>query len=337
MQTLRKSRLLIQFARALATSVKMTAVVSVAVPQTISIAYASKYDLSKPYVSRALDAVLIPIDHASRHRYQIPPKLRGVYVLAVSPHGVAARQGIRPGDVLATVRHQPISTPVDVDRLVWAALAVSATSFLFGVNRGTEVADVVEVNTNITVNNFNTNISVNNISQWTSVDNREEWTQIVDEYDDEMETGLNDTSYRGDDSQPGDASPDANATAPDADDQNSTDTDDDNTDDDAPDDSTDNNSSDDQDDSSDQNDDQDSTDGDDDQSSTDTDDDSTDDSTDDDSSNDQDDSSDQNDDADPTDGGDDDTSTDTDDNSSDDDASDDSTDDAAGSDDDDAN
>ncbi|MES0038600.1 PDZ domain-containing protein [Mesorhizobium sp. M0046] len=214
-----------QFARALATSVKMVAVVSVAVPQTINIAYASKYDLPKPYVSRALDAVLIPIDHASRHRYQIPPKLRGVYVLAVSPHGVAARQGIRPGDVLATVRHQPISTPTDVDRLVWAALAVSATNFLFGVNRGTEVADVVEVNTNITVNNFNTNVSINNISQWTSVDNREEWTQIVDQYDDEMETSLNDTSYREDDSQPGDSSPDANATSDADDDSNDNDAD----------------------------------------------------------------------------------------------------------------
>ncbi|MGX9117793.1 hypothetical protein ACWTU6_14065 [Mesorhizobium sp. BHbsci] len=151
MRTLRESRLIMQFARALATSVKMTAVVSMAVPQTINIAYANKYDLPTPYVSRALDAVLIPINHASRHRYQIPPKLRGVYVLAVAPHGVAAREGIRPGDVLATVRRQPISTPADVDRLVWAALAVSVTDFLFGVNRG---PDVVEVNTNITVNNF---------------------------------------------------------------------------------------------------------------------------------------------------------------------------------------
>ncbi|MER8700511.1 PDZ domain-containing protein [Mesorhizobium sp. M0768] len=331
MQTVRKSRLIMQLARALATSVKMTAVVSVAVPHTINVAYASKYDLPKPYVSRALNAVLIPINHASRHRYQIPPKLRGVYVLAVAPHGVAARQGIRPGDVLATVRHQPISTPRDVDRFVWAALAASATSFLFGVNRGTEVADVVEVNTNITVNNFNTNISVNNISQWTSVDNREEWTQIVDEYDEEMETGLNDTSYRGDESLPGDASPDANVSSPDADDDDtSTDTDDNN-----PADSTDDNSSD-QDDSSDQNDDENSTDGDDDKNSTDTDDDSTDDdasddSTDNNDSDDQDDSSDQNDDDDPSADGEDENSTDSNDDTSDD------SNDADGSDDDNAN
>ncbi|MER8790839.1 PDZ domain-containing protein [Mesorhizobium sp. M0983] len=326
MQTVRKSRLIMQFARALATSVKMTAVVSVAVPHTINVAHASKYDLPKPYVSRALNAVLIPINHASRHRYQIPPKLRGVYVLAVAPHGVAARQGIRPGDVLATVRHQPISTPTDVDRLVWAALTVSATSFLFGVNRGTEVADVVEVNTNITVNNFNTNISVNNISQWTSVDNHEEWTQIVDQYDDEMETSLEDTSYREDDSLPGDTSPDV--TPPDADD----DSDDNNadTDGDSSDDSTDGDSSNDQDDSSDQNDD----DGDDDNN---TDNDSSDDNTDDNNSGDQDDSTDQNEDEDSTAGDDDQDSTDTDDDSTNDDASDDSTGDADGSDDDDAN
>ena len=214
-----------QFARALATTVKMTAVVSTTVPQTINIAYANKFDLPAPYVSRALDAVLIPINHASRHRYQIPPKLRGVYVLAVSPRGVAAREGTRPGDVLATVRHRPISTPADVDRLVWAALAGSATNFLFGVNRGPEV---VEVNTNITVNNFNTNISINNISQWTSVDNRQEWTQVVDEYDDEMEANLDDTSYREDNSQPGDDRTDADASRPDADDDSSDDQDDSN-------------------------------------------------------------------------------------------------------------
>ncbi|WP_353021080.1 hypothetical protein [Mesorhizobium sp. M0800] len=39
MQTVRKSRLIMQLARALATSVKMTAVVSVAVPHTINVAY----------------------------------------------------------------------------------------------------------------------------------------------------------------------------------------------------------------------------------------------------------------------------------------------------------
>lgn len=243
---------MIQIARALATSVKIVAVVGITVPQTINVAYASKYDLTKPYVSRALDAVLIPIDHASRHRYQISPKLHGVYVLAVAPHGVAARQGIRPGDVLATVRHRPISTPADVDSLVWAALAVSATSFLFGVNRGTEVTDIVEVNTNITVNNFNTNISVNNISEWTSVDNHEEWTQIVDQYDDEMETSLSDTSYRDDDSQPGDDSSDADKASPDADDDGTDDSDNGTYDDDNTNDGPDDDGPDDQDDSGDQ-------------------------------------------------------------------------------------
>jgi hypothetical protein len=44
MQTLRNSRLIMQFAHALATTVKMTAVVSVIVPHTIDIAYADKHD-----------------------------------------------------------------------------------------------------------------------------------------------------------------------------------------------------------------------------------------------------------------------------------------------------
>lgn len=179
-------------ARVIATGTKAAVIAGVAVPHTATIAYA-KYDLPAPYVSRALGAVLIPINHASRHRYQIPPNLRGVYVLAVSPHGVAAKQGIRPGDVLATVRSQPILVPADVDRLVWGALAVSVTDFLFGVARG---PDVIQVNTNISVVNFNQSININNINNWTSVENQSEWTQIVNQYNTNISTSINENNYQ---------------------------------------------------------------------------------------------------------------------------------------------
>ncbi|EXL03631.1 hypothetical protein BG36_11555 [Aquamicrobium defluvii] len=162
-------------------------------------AFSASFDLPPPYVSRALGAVLIPINHASRHRYQIPPKLHGVYVLAVSPRGAAARQGIKPGDVLATVRDHPILVPADVDRLVWGALAVSVTDFLFGVARG---SDIVHVNTNITVNNFNQTINVNNINNWTSVETQNNWTQIVNQYNTNISTSVTDSSYRSDVSVP---------------------------------------------------------------------------------------------------------------------------------------
>ena len=162
-------------------------------------AFSASLDLPPPYVSRALGAVLIPINHASRHRYQIPPKLHGVYVLAVSPRGAAARQGIKPGDVLATVRDHPILVPADVDRLVWGALAVSVTDFLFGVARG---SDIVHVNTNITVNNFNQTININNINNWTSVETQNNWTQIVNQYNTNISTSITDNSYRSNVSPP---------------------------------------------------------------------------------------------------------------------------------------
>ncbi|UFS67171.1 PDZ domain-containing protein [Paracoccus denitrificans] len=165
-----------------------------AIPHTAP-AFAASLDLPPPYVSRALDAVLIPINHASRHRYQIPPKLHGVYVLAVSPGGAADLQGIKPGDVLATVRDHPILVPSDVDRLVWGALAVSVTDFMFGVSRG---ADIVQVNTNITVNNFNQNININNINTWNSVETQNNWTQIVNQYNTNISTSITDNSYRSD-------------------------------------------------------------------------------------------------------------------------------------------
>ncbi len=177
---------------------KLVLAAGLSIPHTAP-AYSASLDLPPPYVSRALGAVLIPINHASRHRYQIPPKLHGVYVLAVSPRGAAARQGIKPGDVLATVRDHPILVPADVDRLVWGALAVSVTDFLFGVARG---SDIVHVNTNITVNNFNQTINVNNINNWTSVENQNNWTQIVNQYNTNISTSITDNSYRSDVSVP---------------------------------------------------------------------------------------------------------------------------------------
>lgn len=189
------TKIAVLLTRVTATTARLAAVTGLTIPNTVTMAYA-KYDLPPPYVSKALGAVLVPINHETRHRYQIPPKLRGVYVLAVSPHGVAAKQGIRPGDVLATVRNRPIVAPIDVDRFVWAALAVSATSFLFGVNRGIEATDIVQINTNITVANFNTTINYNNISNWTSIDNRSDWTQIVNQYNTNINTSIVDNSYR---------------------------------------------------------------------------------------------------------------------------------------------
>jgi len=177
---------------------KLVLAAGITIPHTAP-AFSASLDLPPPYVSRALGAVLIPINHASRHRYQIPPKLHGVYVLAVSPRGAAARQGIKPGDVLATVRDHPILVPADVDRLVWGALAVSVTDFLFGVARG---SDIVHVNTNITVNNFNQTINVNNINNWTSVETQNNWTQIVNQYNTNISTSVTDSSYRSDVSVP---------------------------------------------------------------------------------------------------------------------------------------
>src|SRR5690606_38871799 len=186
-----RMRIVLAVARSLASVSKLAVIASLSIPPTVTVAY-SRYDLPRPYVSRALDAVLVPINNASRLRYNIPRSMHGVYVLAVDPHGIAAHQGIRPGDVLSTVRDHPIYLPADVDSLVWAALAVSVTDFLFGVSRG---GTIIDVNTNITVNNFNQTINVNNISNWTSIENEQDWTQFVDQYNTDISNSITDTSY----------------------------------------------------------------------------------------------------------------------------------------------
>ena len=57
--------------------------------------------LPPPYVSRALDAVLLPIDDQVRKAFMLSPKDTGVLVLSVEPNGVADKQNIMPGDVIA--------------------------------------------------------------------------------------------------------------------------------------------------------------------------------------------------------------------------------------------
>jgi len=60
--------------------------------------------LPKPFVSRAVDATLMELTPAVRSTFGISPSVRGVFVLSTDPTGIAAQNGILPGDVITDSR-----------------------------------------------------------------------------------------------------------------------------------------------------------------------------------------------------------------------------------------
>ena len=67
-------------------------------------------------------------------RHKLPAGTKGVLVAEVTPDGPAGRGGIRPGDALLAVNHQPVRSPEDVAGILKKAQAGKAV--LFRVRRG---------------------------------------------------------------------------------------------------------------------------------------------------------------------------------------------------------
>ena len=93
-------------------------------------------DLPKPFVSRALDATLLELTPATRATFAIKPGVQGVLVLSTEPHGIAAKNGILPGDVITDIRGRRVFQPIDVDTHVLYYLKLGDTAFQFAGNRG---------------------------------------------------------------------------------------------------------------------------------------------------------------------------------------------------------
>ncbi|MFM7348053.1 MAG: PDZ domain-containing protein [Erythrobacter sp.] len=106
------------------------------VPQAAAQGAKQASNLPKPYVSRAVDAALMELTPAVRSQFGIKPNVKGVLVISTQPGGIAAQNGIRPGDVITDIRGRRVDTPLDVDTHVLYWLKKGDTAFQFVGNRG---------------------------------------------------------------------------------------------------------------------------------------------------------------------------------------------------------
>lgn len=142
--------------------------------------------LPAPYVSRALDAVLLPIDGQVRRSFSLARDDRGVLVLATMPGGVADEYGILPGDVLELVGGRKISTPLELDEVVYYWILEGIFDIDFGIWRD---GGPVQVVGSITEESYWEVIEISTIETWSSWESFEEvysYEEYYAEYSEEV-------------------------------------------------------------------------------------------------------------------------------------------------------
>lgn len=128
-------------------------------------AMAANAALPSPYVSHALDAVLIPINADVRTAFSLDADQAGVLVLAVQPGGVAEANGIEPGDVIEIVKGHKISEPIQLDEVVYYWLTANDFDFVFD---GWRAGQIYSISSMITMESYLEVIDVTSIESWSS-------------------------------------------------------------------------------------------------------------------------------------------------------------------------
>lgn len=159
---------------------------SVAVAQTM---------LPPPYLSHALDALLLPVDDSVRATFGLAPDAMGVFVLATAPGGLAEGAGLAPGDVLDYVQGTEILSPADLDAIIWNWLQQGVTDYTFDGNRaGTALATT----TVITVEYWEETVDVTTISSWSSYSSESfSYEEYSAEYSEEISASYEEQSFEG--------------------------------------------------------------------------------------------------------------------------------------------
>lgn len=136
-----------------------------AVNSTVFAATPPAHGMPAPQISKALDALLLPINKAVAKKFKLAKGEHGVFVLSVKPGGVADKQGIKPGDVLSEVHGHKVHKPIDVDVAVRRDLKAGHSDIALGLLRNGAPVAVAAV---ITMESYNESISVSEVSSWES-------------------------------------------------------------------------------------------------------------------------------------------------------------------------
>lgn len=121
--------------------------------------------LPAPYVSHALDALLLPIDDSVRATFGLAAADTGVFILATAPGGLAEDAGLLPGDVISFVRSEEILSPADLDEIVWNWIQQGIFDFIFD---GTRAGAALATETVITLEIWESWVEITEVSSWSS-------------------------------------------------------------------------------------------------------------------------------------------------------------------------
>ena len=128
-------------------------------------AQAAPHKLPEPYMSKALEALVMPVEPSVRSLFKLGVKEEGMLVLAVKPGGNAARQGIQAGDVIGHVKGRGIKKPSELDAIFYYFLKKGGTGFPIAYNRGGKPA-VNHYRINLT--QYQTVLDPASVGSWTS-------------------------------------------------------------------------------------------------------------------------------------------------------------------------
>lgn len=127
-------------------------------------------DLPPPYVSRALDAILIEVNDVVRTRFHIDPAAHGAMVVSVAPGGTADKLHIRAGDVIGQLYGSAIEDPIMVDEIAgyWLKHGKSQIGIEWqsGSNTHHRPASMTE-------ESFTSAVTMSSISSWSSFESSE--------------------------------------------------------------------------------------------------------------------------------------------------------------------
>lgn len=91
-----------------------------------------KSTLPKPYVSKALRAVLMPVTKEVARKFHLAKGSKGVMVVSVQPDGLGKLAGIKPGDVITSLLGYQVKKPSDVDTIIAWLLTQGTQDYKFG-------------------------------------------------------------------------------------------------------------------------------------------------------------------------------------------------------------